>query len=906
MSVVPAVIVRKGPDAGRVLPLDKDRLTIGRGDQADLTFADTKLSREHAELTCVDGTWRLRDLASRNGTLLNGRRLASDAVTLTMGDRISFGLVELELAMASPTAPQPAPAAEAATAGAATHAAFPAVMGSRLRVVSGALAGRELALGERTVLGRSAAEADVSLEDAAASRRNTEIVRDGAVWRVRDLDSRNGTELDGERLPTDQLVRMHAGARLRVGATVLEFIDHRVDGREGHELQGWTLVERLGAGTAGVVYRARGEDGGEAALKLLDPGLAADPREALRFVNAARAQGRIAHPNVARVLTAEVVAGQALVVSELAEQGSLATVMVSGTVLPTARVLPWLRDAARGLQAAEESGLTHRGLRPGNLLLDREGGVVVADFGTCASYEHDTPAGGPPPTWLAPEETGTGEPDMRANQFSLGCIAWQALCGAQPFAAPGRVASARARHDQVLAAPTAPHDVLKVLARLLARAPENRYPGWAEAAADLDALVRGATPATAPLAPGLSALGQPPARASVRAAAVVPVSADALEPVAVAATDRISLPPAAVKCLIALAIIIVVTGFILPALNRSARTQQVATPTPAADVAPPRGPGPKRVESPSEMIARNAAEDDRRKLARLHQQTGTVPIADNAATAPPIPKPPQAHVAAPDAAIPAALPTAPEPGVDAGPAAKPEPSTQAAGLLADALQAVRTGADATQLVALFAAAAEANAEFGDDANLLYAAALAETGQTAAAIASLQRLSSAARQKNEAEALARSLGLRQPELKPRIVAQFAIGGAGDQYIREVGFTGGVAWAKGTGFTLRIDPGSGAPTVEGDAATADRDEWTPKFARSPKANVQLKDPRNGQTYSITTLQVHPILQQPLLTSTAGWKGWGWNHQQVAEGTKNVRWGPLMADSRCLLYTSPSPRD
>ena len=929
MTPVPSLIVHQGTNRGRRLPLDKARLTIGRGENADLPFADSKLSREHAEFTRGDGGWSLRDLASRNGTFLNGRKLAGEAVTLATGDRIALGLVELEFTLTSaatdaavaarPGAVDATPAPETAGAGAATQAAFPAFIGTHLRVLSGTLAGRDLALGERTVLGRSAADADVSLDDPAASRRNTEIILDGAVWRIRDLGSRNGTELDGERLPADQPVRLHAGARLRIGATILGFVDHRVDGRENHQLQGWTLVERLGAGAAGVVYRARGEDGGQAALKLLDPGLGADPRESLRFVNAARAQGRVAHPNVARVLTAEVVAGQALMVSELAGQGSVATVLATGAAQPTSQVLPWLRDAARGLQAAEERGLAHRGLRPGNLLLDTEGGVVVTDFGTCATYDRSAPQAGPATTWIAPEEAAGGEADARANQFSLGCIAWQALSGALPFAASDRAASALARREQVLPPPTAGHDVLKVLARLLARAPENRYPGWAEAGADLDALVRGVAPATAPLAPGLSALGQPAARTSVRAPVQLPDSSVEVQAASRPAAERITLPPVAIKGLIALGVIILVAGFIVPALNRSAPEAPAVRPT--AEVASGSGVARTRVESPSEMIDRLTAEENARKLERFQQATGTAPLAVEAPRAVrPAPALPSAHPPEParPPAKPATATVAPASGQDAlnaGPRAQlPADGTapgaaddeQATALLADALQAARSGAEAGQQVTLFAKAATANATFGDDAHLLYATALVEAGQPALAAEQLKHLSPAARQRPEAEALAAGLGQSPPELDPQVVAQFAIGGAGDQYIREVGFAGGVAWAKGTGFIVLIDSRSGMTTVQGDPETADTVDWHSRFTRSPKANVQLLDPRQAQTYSLTTLQVHPVLQQPLLTSSAGWKLWGWSHEQVAEGTKGIRWGPLMADSRGYdLWLMPEGR-
>nr|MBA3685424.1 FHA domain-containing protein [Planctomycetota bacterium] len=181
--------VLSGPSAGSSIRLT-GRVVIGRGDSADLVIDDGKLSREHIEVAPVQGAWRITDLGSRNGTSVNGDRLSGPQV-LAPGDRIAIGLVEITY----------------------VHESAPP---SRLRVLVGARAGTEFPLtGQRTTIGRGS-EADIALDDGSASRENSAIALVDGIWRITDLDSRNGTALAGDRLPADRPTRLWAGAPLRI------------------------------------------------------------------------------------------------------------------------------------------------------------------------------------------------------------------------------------------------------------------------------------------------------------------------------------------------------------------------------------------------------------------------------------------------------------------------------------------------------------------------------------------------------------------------------------------------------------------------------------------------------------------------------------------------------------------
>jgi len=193
MGNAPSLRVLKGSGQGRRLLLAKDRLVIGREDDVDFGFHDKKLSREHAELIHRNGDWLLRDMESRNGTSLNGQRLGKDAVALRPGDRITMGLVELEFIPAG------------------------SISASRLRVLEGPLMGREFPLDSvKVTLGRTGEAAEIALNDQAASRQNTELEFRNDSWWVRDMDSRNGTDCNGARLPAGTVAKLHSGARLRL------------------------------------------------------------------------------------------------------------------------------------------------------------------------------------------------------------------------------------------------------------------------------------------------------------------------------------------------------------------------------------------------------------------------------------------------------------------------------------------------------------------------------------------------------------------------------------------------------------------------------------------------------------------------------------------------------------------
>jgi hypothetical protein len=218
--------------------------------------------------------------------------------------------------------------------------------------------------------------------------------------------------------------------------------------------------------------------------------------------------------------------------------------------------------------------------------------------------------------------------------------------------------------------------------------------------------------------------------------------------------------------------------------------------------------------------------------------------------------------------------------------------------LAEALAAANSAeVDHRAVVKAFDKAIDGNAYLDDQARFLYALSLHKSGKSADASKILSSLSSTFRAREEVEALAMSLGLKPPTIKPEILVSTWIGKGGDQAINEVGFgSGNQVYAKGNGgFEVVYDLSTLNGRVSGDTSASMGAEAKYNTQPSHPKTTQSVTDKNGHTYSIVTKQVNALLQQPLLTSSAGWRYWGWSHSTVVNDTKGVRWGPLMADSR-----------
>jgi hypothetical protein len=285
----------------------------------------------------------------------------------------------------------------------------------------------------------------------------------------------------------------------------------------GDKIAGYVLEDQIGTGGMAVVFRARDDRlGRPVALKLLAPGLAADDGFRQRFIRESRAAAAVDHPHIIPIYEAGEAAGVLFIAMRYVQGGDARALLDNGGPLPAARAWAIISQVARALDAAHRHGLVHRDIKPGNILLDTPAGpsehVYLSDFGISkqpSGASGLTQAGQFVGTldYIAPEQLEGRDLDGRADLYSLGCAAYELLSGRPPFRPAQGLALIGAHLSDLPPALTAERPDLPpaadwVLARAMAKSPDERYLSCAEFAADLGRSLGLAVPPRAGAASG--------------------------------------------------------------------------------------------------------------------------------------------------------------------------------------------------------------------------------------------------------------------------------------------------------------------------------------------------------------------------------------------------------------------
>jgi YVTN family beta-propeller protein len=257
---------------------------------------------------------------------------------------------------------------------------------------------------------------------------------------------------------------------------------------EGDEFAGHRILGIAGRGGMGVVYRALQLDlDRPVALKLIAPQLAEDPEFRDRFVRESRAAASIDHPNVIPIYyTGESDDGALYIAMRYVEGSDLRTLVRAEGRLDPARAAQIVSQVASALDAAHARGIVHRDVKPANVLLGANDHAYLTDFGLTkrvTSHTGSTRDGGWVGTlgYVAPEQIRGERLDARADVYALGCVLYHSLAGAPPYQRESDEATLWAHlnddppslHDR---APDVPAAFDAVLARALAKNPDDRFP----------------------------------------------------------------------------------------------------------------------------------------------------------------------------------------------------------------------------------------------------------------------------------------------------------------------------------------------------------------------------------------------------------------------------------------------
>jgi serine/threonine-protein kinase len=366
---------------------------------------------------------------------------------------------------------------------------------------SGPNAGHEYTIAkDLVVLGRQSS-CDVQIVDTMASRAHCHIRRDGKLWSLIDLGSRNGTLLNDKRITERQLVY---GDRIRIGQVEYVLVKLPGDLELKDLLSKYDVGEKLGEGGMGIVYKAvQRSMARTVALKILTPKYASRPKFVEQFIREARAAGQLNHPNIIQVHDVASENEIHYFSMEFVDGSTCMQLLKADGPFAVPEALEITRQVARALEYAHGHRLIHQDIKPDNVMIGPGNLVKLADLGISKTFDEAESEGEGKkvmgtPHYMAPE-AGLGKKiDHRVDIYSLGATLYHLLTGKTPYHGTNATEVLKAHVMDPLPPlqdlnPEVSDDVCALVERMMAKKAEERYQSANEVITELERLQGGSS-----------------------------------------------------------------------------------------------------------------------------------------------------------------------------------------------------------------------------------------------------------------------------------------------------------------------------------------------------------------------------------------------------------------------------
>lgn len=269
-----------------------------------------------------------------------------------------------------------------------------------------------------------------------------------------------------------------------------------------YRLGRYELDKQIGIGATGKVYHALDTfTGEEVAVKMIEEAVLRDPEfnETCRrqFLNEASLAGRLVHPHVVAILEASVTEDSGYIVMEYVPGGNLVQHTYHDNLLSVADVLQIIYKCCSALDYAFSMGIVHRDIKPGNIMVVSGTNVKIADFGTAVLYREQITQAvtSGTPSYMSLEHIRGHNVNHLSDMYSLGIVAYELLTGRLPFEADTLDKLLDAIATREAEPPSArrkeiPAELDKIVLKMIAKNPEDRFPTWAALESEIAKLGR--------------------------------------------------------------------------------------------------------------------------------------------------------------------------------------------------------------------------------------------------------------------------------------------------------------------------------------------------------------------------------------------------------------------------------